>query len=421
MNLLQTLRIALLDLSLHKFRSALATLGIIFGVASVEAMVSISEGARQEALSRITVMGVDNVIVRSVKPADADRPAPDSGRRYVLNYGLLRMDLEHVRKVFPEVRYAVGSRNMRTTIYAESGRQLDVTVVATEPEFLELTRSRMTAGRFLVPLDQKERTQVCVIGAEAARKVFTFHEPLDQFVKVQNSYYRIVGILDNSAGTKDPAGNDLSNQIIIPLATAQADFGDLSVQRSSGNSEVSNIQLDSIAIQLTDSGLVPGTAARLENYLQHSHKLRDFQLVVPLELLRQKAATQRVFTIVMGSIGGLSLLIGGIGIMNIMLANVFDRRKEIGTRRALGARRSDIQRQFLLEAATLTTFGGMVGVGVGYLLARVIAQYAQWPTVISPVAIVLGLGISSLTGIVFGLWPARQAARTNPIEALRAD
>jgi putative ABC transport system permease protein len=191
------------------------------------------------------------------------------------------------------------------------------------------------------------------------------------------------------------------------------------MHRSSGTYEYANIQLDTIALQLANPADIPATAQRLENYLAHTHKQTDYQLLVPLELLQQKQATQRIFTVVMASIAGISLLIGGIGIMNIMLANIYDRRKEIGTSRALGARRSDILRQFLFESAALTTFGGLAGVILGYALAKVISQYAQWPTIISPTAIVLGLGISSLTGILFGLWPARQAARTNPIEALR--
>jgi putative ABC transport system permease protein len=206
----------------------------------------------------------------------------------------------------------------------------------------------------------------------------------------------------------------------VPLTTAQAIFGDTSVQSSAGSSEISQIQLDAIGLRLADSELVPAAAERLENYLAQTHKEKDYQFLVPFELIRQKAATQRIFTIVMASIAGLSLLIGGIGIMNIMLANVYDRRKEIGTRRALGARRGDIMSQFVLEASALTTCGGMVGVAVGYGLAKAISVYAGWPTVISPMAIVLGLAMSSLVGIVFGLWPARQAARTNPIEALRA-
>jgi putative ABC transport system permease protein len=417
MKLLQTLEIALRDLALHKFRSALAALGIIFGVASVEAMVSISEGAKSEALQRITVLGVDNIMIRSIKPTESS--GGNSQRRDVLQYGLLRKDLEHVRLTLAP-RFAVGSRNMRSKIYTPGGRELDVTVLATEPEYLLLTRSQMLTGRFLSVEDTTSYAQVAVLGMQAARKIFGFENPMGDTVKVGQDYYRVVGILDNAAAVKDAGGDDINNQVFIPLATARALNGDVSRQASSGQSEMTNIQLDAIALQLESSDQIPPVAARLENYFEQTHKEKDYQFLVPFDLLRQKEATQRIFTVVMASIAGVSLLIGGIGIMNIMLANVYDRRKEIGTRRALGARRGDIMLQFVTEAATLTTLGGLVGVGVGYFLARAISFYADWPTIISTPAIFLGLGISSLTGIIFGLWPARQAAHTNPIEALRA-
>jgi len=420
MTLYETLRIALLDLAMHKFRSALAALGIIIGVASVEAMVSISEGARAEALQRITVLGVDNIMIRSMKPTAAAQSAAGAAeRRYILQYGLLRRDLEHLRLGL-QTRYAVGSRNMRTKVYTPGGGELDVTIIATEPDYLPLTRSRMQRGRFLTDLDQVHYGQVAVLGIQAAQKVFGFDDPLDKSVKIGDNHYRVVGILDNAAGLKDAGGDDINNQIFIPLATARVEYGDFSEQASSGQSEVSSVELDAIGLQLADSEQIPAVAARLENYFEQTHKQKDYQFLVPFELLRQKAATQRIFAIVMASIAGLSLLIGGIGIMNIMLANVSDRRQEIGTRRALGARRADILWQFLMESATLTTLGGLAGVALGYLLARAISSYAQWPTLISWHAAALGLAISSFVGILFGLWPARQAAHTNPIEALRA-
>ncbi|HVT81058.1 MAG TPA: ABC transporter permease [Phycisphaerae bacterium] len=419
MNLYETFQIAVRDLAMHKFRSALATLGIIFGVASVEAMVSISEGARSEAMQRITVLGVDNIMIRSQKPSDVAQGNSQGERRSILQYGLLRRDLEHVRLGI-RTRYAVGSRNMRTKLYTTNGRELDVTVIATEPEYVDLTRSQIQRGRFITDMDQKTYAQVCVLGIQAAQKVFGFSDPMGKTIKVAEYYYRVVGILDNAAAVKDAGGDDINNQIFIPLATARVQQGDLSQQRSSGQNETTSVELDAIGLQLTDEAEIPAVAARLENYFEQTHKLKDYQFLVPYELLRQKAATQRIFTIVMASIAGLSLLIGGIGIMNIMLANVYDRRKEIGTRRALGARRADIVWQFLMESATLTTLGGLVGVGLGYVLARVISLYAEWPTIISWPAIGLGLAISSIVGIIFGLWPARQAARTNPIEALRA-
>jgi putative ABC transport system permease protein len=420
MNLFEALRIALLDLSLHKFRSALATIGIILGVASVEAMISISEGAKQETLARISVLGVDNVIARSVKPSQTDVGASQN-QRYQAEYGLKRRDLQHIRETFPMIRYAVGLRNTRQRLYASDGKQLDLSIVATEPDYLKITRSSIPRGRFITETDQQMRTKVCVLGSLAARKVFSYREALGESVRIGTDWYLVVGILENTAALRDAGGDDVNNYIYMPLATAQARYGDISSSSSMGTRETVNIQLDSIAMQLEDSDMVVSASQRLENYLEKMHKLKDYELIVPLELMRQKVATQRIWTIVMVVIASISLIVGGVGIMNIMLANVTARRKEIGTRRALGARRRDIVRQFVFEAATLTSLGGLVGVVTGYALARGVSHYAEWPTIVTPLSIFLGLAVSCLVGLIFGLWPASEAARVSPIEALRSD
>jgi len=421
MNLLEALRTALLDLALHKFRSALATIGIILGVASVEAMVSISEGAKRETLSRIAVLGVDNIIVRSVKPADTAVAPGQQQQRWQAEYGLLRKNLEHVRQMFPHIRYAVGSKNTRKKMYASSGRQLDVSIMATEPEYLQITRSQIPRGRWLTWLDEANRAQVCVIGSQAARKVFSWRDPIDDFVRVGEEWYKVIGILDNTASLRDAGGDDVNNFIFIPLSTARARYGDQSRSAGMGTYEVVRVELDAISIQLDDADLVVPTATRIENYLAKTHKLKDYQLLIPLELMNQAVATRRIWTIVMVVIASISLIVGGVGIMNIMLANVTDRRKEIGTRRALGARRRDILRQFVFEAATLTSLGGLAGVGLGYALARGVSYYAKWVTVVTPSSIILSLAVSMLVGLIFGLWPASQAAKVSPIEALRSE
>jgi putative ABC transport system permease protein len=421
MNLFEVIRVALLDLALHKFRSALATVGIVFGVASVMTMISISKGAEHETLARIERLGVDNVILRSVKPSQTGERAPNAEDRFENQYGLMRRDLDHIRQTFTHVRYAVGMRNLRTNLYTPNGRQLDLTVIATEPDYLHITRSEIARGRFLSPMDQQNHAKICVVGHDAARKLFLFNDPLDQTIRIAGDWYTVVGILDNSAAIKDAGGDDLNNQVFIPLATARSRYGDVSRTYSVGQNEIVRIQLDAIALQMEDSDLVTVASTRLAAYLQKTHPRKDYELMIPLELMRQKVATQRIFTVVMASIASISLLIGGIGIMNIMLANVYDRRKEIGMRRALGARRRDITRQFLFEAATLTSLGGLAGVALGYALANGISRYVHWPTAISPATVILSLTVSCLVGLIFGLWPARQASRVNPIEALRSD
>ncbi len=421
MKMRELLRTAILDLTLHKFRSALATIGIVFGVASVIAMISISQGAQRETLARIELLGIDNIVVKSIKPPMTDDAAKKDNRQFTIEYGLKRRDLEHVVAVFPQVRYAVGLRNMRQNLYTIDGRRMDLNVVATEPDYLRITRSNMGRGRFLSFIDLKERATVCVVGIDAARKLFAYHDPMGAYVHVGKNWFCVVGVLENASAIKDSGGEDVNNQIFIPLSTAHARFGDFSYQRTSGTAEAVRLELDGIAMQLEDADLVIPAAARMENYLQQTHPRKDYDLMVPMELLRQKAATQRIFTIVMASIASISLLIGGIGIMNIMLANVYDRRKEIGMRRALGARRKDIIRQFVLESATLTTLGGLVGVGVGCGLAALISRYAGWATMLTPAGTAMGVALATVTGFIFGLWPARQAAMVSPIEALRSD
>jgi putative ABC transport system permease protein len=421
MNFRDAVRVALLDLALHKFRSALATLGIIFGVASVEAMMSISAGAERETLARIAALGVDNVIVRSVKPEKSENTNRDQQEQNIAEYGLMRRDLEHVRQTFPSVRYAIGQRNTRIDLYASNGRlQPGLSVIATEPDYLKVTRSQMARGRFLNSLDEQEFKQVCVVGAEAARKLFSYNDPLAQSVRVRDTWYRVVGILENVAAARVAGGDDINHYVFIPLATARAQYGDLSMRQEAGSFQAEKVQLDTIAVQMDDADLVIPIARRLETYLGKTHKQRDFTVLVPLELMRQKAATQRIFTIVTASIASISLLIGGIGIMNIMLANVSERRQEIGTRRAIGATRRDILVQFVLESATLTSLGGTAGVAVGYGIAVIVSRTAGWPTSMSWESAALGLGVACGAGILFGLWPAYQAARVNPIEALRA-
>lgn len=426
MGIFETIFTALRDLSLHKFRSALATLGIIFAVASVMAMISISDGARREMLDRIGKLGVDNVILRSTKPPRAERQREDGqNQQFVSRYGLKRRDLDHVRNAVPLVKYAVGVKQARQKVYSSAValQQLDLPVLATEPDYLRVTRSTIDRGRFIRDQDLLTKEQVCAIGRQAARKVFGYSEALGADLRIGSTWYRVVGIVKNDAGLRDAGGDDIENAVFIPLETSRMLYGDFSMQMQSGTYEASVIELDAIHVQLADEAAVVPTAKRLENYLKQTHdaEKRDFALTVPLELIRQKAEAQQVFTVVMASIAGISLLIGGIGIMNIMLANVSDRRKEIGTRRALGARRMDILLQFVLEAGTLTTLGGIVGLAVGYGLSQAVASYAKWPVYISPTTFALSLGVSSVSGLVFGLWPAQIAARVNPIEALRSE
>jgi len=321
MDLFETIRTALLDLATRKFRSALATLGIMFAVASVLAMISISDGARRETLNRIALLGVDNVIIRTVKPPKPEVAPTDSAQqqqRYISEYGLKRRDLDHVRHTFALVRHSVGVKNTRQTVHTKTiNRKLDLPVLATEPRYMEITRSRLLAGRFLHETDLEQKLNICVIGSRAAAKVFAWIEPIGQSLRIGNDWYTVVGVLDNDSAARDAGGDDIANAIFIPITTAGMRYGDVSMQRNEGTREINKIELDAIYIQLEEQAAVEPTAARLGHYLSSNRERQDYELVVPLELMKQSAATQRIFTIVMASIAGISLLIGGIGIMNI--------------------------------------------------------------------------------------------------------
>jgi len=419
-NLFQTLFTAWRDLTLHKFRTVLATLGVIFGVSSVVAMLSISEGARRQSHDNIAALGVDNITVVSVKPTRLSEN--QSGNRGGLfHYGLTRRDLDHIRETFNGVQEAVGMRDMRSPLFSTSGRELDVRVIATEPEFLHVTRSHMKRGRFLHWLDAEDRKTVCVLGRDAARQLFRYEDPIGRSVQIASQWYRVVGILENPASLRVAGGQDVNSYVFLPLRTAQALGGDVSFTRKPGGWEAVRVELDGITVQVDSVASVEVLSRRMRNFLTRTHKDPDYEMMVPLELIRSAEKSQRIFSIVMASIAAISLLVGGIGIMNIMLANVTERRKEIGTRRALGARRIDIIGQFLVESATLTGLGGLAGVAVGYGLSEAVGRYAGWPVFVTPLSVMLGLVVSCGVGVVFGLWPAYQAARVRPIEALRSE
>ncbi|MCF7854658.1 MAG: ABC transporter permease [Candidatus Pacebacteria bacterium] len=421
LNVYQTIRTALLDLSLHKVRTGMAALGVMFGVASVVSMLAISEGAKRESLSRIKSMGVDNIIVRSVQPAGTT-PTANSETESVpyQAYGLKARDLHHVTKTFANVRRTAGVRSKRYKLSTLQDKSISVPVIATEHDYLAVTRTTILRGRFLQPLDGAEHRRVCVLGRNAVRTLFAFTDPLRQRLLIGGQWFRVVGIVENKAELTAVGSDDLINDhVFIPLNTARVIFGD--VQPAQNGTGLIHVEIDAAIIQALSENHVMPLKNRLSNYLLHTHPKKDYEIVVPLALLRQKESTQKMFTIVMSAIAGISLLVGGIGIMNIMLANVSERRKEIGMRRALGACRRDILLQFLVEAMTLTGLGGLIGIGMGFAVAYTVNTYARMPVTIPLWSVVLGLGVSVAVGMVFGLWPAHTAAAVNPIDALRSE
>ena len=423
MNLLETARLALRSLALQKFRAVLTALGIVIGVAAVIAMLSISEGAKLETLQQIRVMGVNNVRLRSVKPLITERKQQEqANENWIFRYGVRRPELDHLRTLSDDIEEIVPMHEVRKDVWAQDVKT-DILVVGTTPALARVLDFKLEAGRFLSAMDERDARRVCVLGAEARRKLFRYKPWTGEDVKVGDAYFRVVGVLEDktikSSGAFQLA--NLNNQVYVPYAAVMSAFGAVSVKRSEGTTESISVDVDEAIVRVRDEEAIIPVGRTVRRAMDRSHKLNDYDVIVPLELLRQSQKTQRTFTVVMASIAALSLLVGGIGIMNIMLANVAERKKEIGTRRALGARKRDIRRQFLMESVVLSMLGGAAGVFLGVAGSWIIQGAAGWSTVVSPFAIILAFVVAAATGVAFGTFPAVKAASVDPIVALREE
>ena len=405
MRLFYNLESTWLSLKHHAFRSLLAMLGVVLGVAAVVGMLAVSEGARRESIERIQRQGVDNIMLYSEKPK-----ANETGGETIYFYGITGEDIAHFNTVFDNVKQVVPVVELRRTIYG-SGAATDVVLVGTTPEFLAISRSENydPRGRWISKSDGATSSLVCSVGVDAARTLFGLSDPLGKTVSVYGATFQVVGLLNNPLRSKLAGKYDINNLVYVDYETLLSIF----------NRDALNVEADYVYVQVENLDYLKNTADRVRTYLNETHDLTDYTISVPYELLLAEQATQRVFTIVMGSIAAISLLVGGIGIMNIMLANIYERTKEIGTLRALGAPRKTILIQFLFEAVTLTGLGGVLGVAAGFLIAVLIKYSAGMPTIITPGSVIVALTVSILTGVIFGTYPAWKAANLSPIEALR--
>jgi putative ABC transport system permease protein len=392
----EVLEIGLEGLRAHKLRSFLTMLGIIFGVAAVIAMLSIGEGARQEALEQIQMMGINNIIIYDQPTEDVE----EGTGRTNLSLGLTLADARAIRETNPLVDEVVPQRDAELRVRYGS-EEAKAVVVGTTPAYASVMNYAPAKGRFFSYRDVLEVRRVCAIGSGIKRDLFYFKDPIGERIKIGSDWYTVVGVMENKAvrtGKGGALARDTNRDIYIPITNAMHRF-----TRAPFESEI-----DRIAVRVADAGRIREAANVLKKMMDRRHNgVKDFRIVIPEELLRQRQATQRIFNIVMGAIAGISLLVGGIGIMNIMLASILERTREIGVRRAVGARRRDVMAQFLLEATVLSFFGGVIGILLGFSLTKVITYYAEWRTIVSISSIVLAFGVSAAVGIVFGFFPAR--------------
>jgi putative ABC transport system permease protein len=414
---IRNIRSGLENLLLHKLRSFLTMLGVVFGVGSVVAMLSVGEGAGREALEQIRKLGSNNIIVSSVKPVEADTGS--LSRTPMSMYGLTYEDhlrisesLEHVKRTAP------------AKLFRQDGRLgdkiLEVRVVGTTPEWFQLVSREVLAGRVILPVNQENPAPTAVLTEFGARRLLATKHSLGEWVRIGGNLFEIIGIIKSEGDqTGELQMPDEKVDVYIPISVAIQYFGDVIMRTTSGSRALERIELHQIIVQVDQLENVESTARGIERMLEKFHKKKDYAVSVPLTLLRQAEATERRSSIVLGSIACISLLVGGIGIMNIMLASVTERTREIGIRRAIGAKRRQIIYQFLVETVVLSTTGGLVGLGMGAVIPSLITHFSGMTTILTWKGIILPLLISMTIGILFGLYPAIHAAKVDPIIALR--
>ena len=423
--LVSTIKLGIKSLLLHKLRSGLTMLGIIFGVCSVIAMLAIGEGASYEAQEAIKNLGSNNIIIRSLKPPEDNKEAGGTRGRE-LNYGLTYDDGARIYSTIPGVHRVLPMRIIRENVRFNEN-YLPCQVIGTTPIYPEIAGVSVVRGRFICDTDELHQQNVCAITTGLANRLFPYQDPLTQAVKVDGVYYRVVGLVQEQATTDQRSqagemeGEPLDNNIYIPMSTSRSRIGELILKRvtSGFGVEAERVELHQITVQMKDTEAVEIADAQIKTLLNRFHDQNDYEIIVPLQLLRQAEQTKRIFNIVLGSIAAISLLVGGIGIMNIMLATVTERTREIGVRRALGAKKRDITTQFLVETVVLSIGGGLVGVLVGVATPFIVSNLTDMITIVTFWSVLLAFSISGAIGIAFGIYPASAAAKLDPIEALR--
>ncbi|KPJ74902.1 MAG: macrolide export ATP-binding/permease MacB, partial [Planctomycetes bacterium DG_20] len=412
----RNIRLGVKNLMLHKLRSLLTVLGVVFGVGSVIAMLAVGEGASQEALAQIRKLGSNNIILTAVKPVEDEQTT--GLQSFMSVYGLSYDDDRRIRETMPAV-----SRTVPVKLIRKEGRlgeqALELRVVGTTPEWFLLVDRLVLAGRTLKRRDDEDAAAVCVLTEHGARRLLATEHSIGQALRIGGDYYEVVGIVRSEKSSGSIQTPDQDVDAYIPLGVARARYGDVNIRQTTGSREFEMVELHAILVEARSIDDVEPAAQAITAMLSAFHRKQDYRINVPLALLRQAEATKRTFNIVLGSIAAISLVVGGIGIMNIMLASVTERTREIGIRRAVGAKRRQIIGQFLIETVVLSSVGGIIGIGIGMTIPWVVTRFAGMPTVVPAYSVILSLCISVSVGIIFGLYPAVRAARLDPIVALR--
>ncbi|HQN93086.1 MAG TPA: ABC transporter permease [Prolixibacteraceae bacterium] len=398
---------ALLD---HKFRSLLTMLGIIFGVASVIAMLSIGEGAKREAIAKYQDLGVNNIIVRDKNLTTEELEEV----RAKFSQGLSINDAQVIKEIVPGVVDVAPQAEKESEVkYADKSSKS--TIIGITPQFIQLLNYEAERGEFINADHHDRQLKVCVLGAGVVKTLFGSEDAMGKLVKIDDQWLEVVGIMKSKAVFTETVGElasrDLNNDVYVPLTTFQKRF----VPENLLNSEIKQI-----TIKVANSEKLVETSALIRSILDRHHfNNQDYSIVIPFELLKQEEKERRIYNFLLGAIAAISLIVGGIGIMNIMLATVMERTREIGIRRAIGARKSDIMSQFVTEAVAISITGGIIGVVLGVSLSLFISLFTDVNTFIRLYSVLIAFGFSVLVGISFGYLPAKNAANLKPIESIR--
>lgn len=406
----ENFKLAFIAIEDHKFRSFLTMLGIIFGVASVIAMLSIGEGAKREAIAKYKDLGVNNIIIRDKEFTDKELEEV----RAKFSSGLSISDANAIRDIVPMIEDVAPQAEKEVTVQYED-RTGKARIIGITPSFVNILNYTPARGDFIKEDDYYRHLKVCVLGATIAGDIFPFEDPIGKNVKIEDQWFEITGVMNNKALFTETVGElasrDLNNDIYIPLTTFNKRF----IRENQLESEIKQI-----TVKVANSDKLPEISEIIRHLLNRHHfNNEDFSIIIPYELMKQEEKERRIYNVLLGSIAAISLLVGGIGIMNIMLASVLERTREVGIRRALGARKKDIMYQFLTEAVMISITGGLIGVVLGLTISISITFLSNITTSVAFYSIIIAFLFSVIVGVTFGYLPAKNAASLEPVESIR--
>lgn len=406
----ENIKVAIQGLADHKFRSFLTMLGIIFGVASVIAMLSIGEGAKREAIAKYQDLGVNNIIIREKEMSDQELEEV----RTKFSPGLSLNDARVISEIVPGVDRIASQAEVNGEV-RYTNLSVKSSVIGVSPDFYSILNYKVKNGEFINEQHYASKRRVCVLGAGVASSLFQKEDPMGQMIKIEDQWFEVVGVLESKALFTETVGElaarDLNTDVYIPLSTFLDRF-------SKGNALESEIK--QITVQVENSDRLLEISQLIDQILKRHHfQNEDYGIVIPLELLKQEEKERQIYNFLLGAIAAISLVVGGIGIMNIMLATVMERTREIGIRRAIGARKREILTQFVTEAVVISIAGGIIGVLLGVTLSLLVTLFTDVSTYIRFYSIIIAFGFSVLVGVVFGYLPAKNAANLKPVDSIR--